>query len=108
MALRVVLALVLTLMGCGTQEPDEGPECGPNGECPAGFTCMQSTRRCIRGSGSADAGDLGCPEPGAPVAHSGNITTNQTWGAGLHDVTFDVGIRQNATLTLEPCAVVRV
>jgi hypothetical protein len=33
---------------------------------------------------------------------------DETWGAGLHDVTFDVAVRQNATLTLEPCAVVRV
>jgi hypothetical protein len=50
-----------------------------------------------------------CAEPtGAPTQHGKNIETDETWGAGVHDVIFDIGIRKNATLTIEPCAVVRV
>ncbi len=43
-----------------------------------------------------------------PVAHGNDVVTDETWGAGLHDVTFDIGVRKGATLTLAPCAVVRV
>jgi hypothetical protein len=58
--------------------------------------------------GHDDAGQ-GCAEPTAPaIEHNKNITVDETWAAGLHDVTFDVGIRSNATLTIAPCAIVRV
>lgn len=50
-----------------------------------------------------------CPVPtGAPIEHSKTVNIDETWGAGLHDVTFDIDIRKDATLTLEPCAVVRI
>src|SRR3954469_19555316 len=50
-----------------------------------------------------------CPEPtGAPIKHDGNIEKDETWAAGIHDVIFDVGVRKNATLTIAPCAVIRV
>lgn len=50
-----------------------------------------------------------CPPPmGAPVEHSGTIDADETWGAGEHIVKFSVGVRQNATLILEGCAVVYV
>lgn len=56
-----------------------------------------------------DTATAGCPkEVGAPIEHSGNIETSATWAAGVHVIKFTVGIRKNATLTLDPCAVVRV
>jgi hypothetical protein len=58
--------------------------------------------------GHDDAGQ-GCAEPTAPaIEHNRNITIDETWAAGLHDVTFDVGIRSNATLTISPCAILRI
>ena len=51
-----------------------------------------------------------CPAPAGPgVEHAGTITTDQTWTAAQspHVVTFGIDVR-GATLTLEPCAVVRV
>lgn len=67
-------------------------------------------------SSGNDAGSSGdgavaskCPAPtGAPLAHTGTIAADETWGAGLHDVTFDIDVRKGATLTIAPCAVVRV
>lgn len=50
-----------------------------------------------------------CPPPtGAPIEHSGNVTKDETWAAGIHHIKFTVGVRQDATLTIAPCAVVRV
>lgn len=50
-----------------------------------------------------------CPTPTEPAMEhkGGTIETDETWGPGYHDVTFDVSFR-NATLTIEPCAIVRV
>jgi hypothetical protein len=52
----------------------------------------------------------GCSfDPGAaPMKHSSTITQDQTWGAGLHLIEFYVSVRSPATLTIAPCAVVRV
>lgn len=50
-----------------------------------------------------------CPAAtGAGTKHEGTITTDQTWKAadGPHNVTFGLDIR--ATVTIEPCALVRV
>ena len=67
--------------------------------------------------GSTDGGlqDSGvvitCPAPtGAGVSHSGTISASETWKAadGPHLVTFDVDVSHGATLTIEPCADVRV
>lgn len=50
-----------------------------------------------------------CPTPtGAPIKHDKQIDVDETWGAGLHELAFDVSVRKNATLTIEPCAVIRV
>ena len=58
---------------------------------------------------STDGGGQGCAEPtAAAIEHNKTIMADETWAAGLHDVTFDVAIRNNATLTIEPCAIIRV
>lgn len=52
-----------------------------------------------------------CAAPtGAGVAHNSTITANETWkaGDGPHVVTFGIKIDKAATLTIEPCAIVRV
>jgi hypothetical protein len=51
-----------------------------------------------------------CAEPTAPaVKHdTGSIDKDETWGPGLHDVTFSPHVSANATLTIAPCAVVRM
>lgn len=63
------------------------------------------------GSPTDDGGPVPsrCPVPtGAPIQHNKQIDVDETWAAGLHELTFDVNIRKNATLTIEPCAVIRV
>jgi hypothetical protein len=87
------LMVILALFGC-SEDPDnkETPkaETGPD-------TAIEETA------------PTGCPPPtGAPIEHSGNVEADQTWAAGIHHIKFSVGVRKNATLTLEPCAVVRV
>lgn len=50
-----------------------------------------------------------CPAPtAAPVEHSKYVEADETWGPGLHDVTFSISVVKGATLTIEPCAVVRI
>jgi hypothetical protein len=63
------------------------------------------------GGGNTGAGPVASkctPPTGTPTKHEGNIDTDQTWEAGVHEVTFEVAVRKNATLTLAPCAVVRI
>lgn len=49
------------------------------------------------------------PPTGPGTEHSGTISADQTWTAAAspHIVTFNLSV-QNATLTIEPCAVVRI
>lgn len=52
----------------------------------------------------------GCTiDPNAVVVeHSDTITADQTWAAGPHLIKFHTSVRMGATLTIAPCAVVRV
>lgn len=53
-----VVALAAVLVGaCSAQDGLNGPmACGPNGACPAGYTCEATTNICVlSGSGGADA-----------------------------------------------------
>jgi hypothetical protein len=50
-----------------------------------------------------------CPAPtGAPTTHAGFVSADETWGPGLHTVTANVTVRAGVTLTIAPCAVVRL
>jgi len=66
------------------------------------------------GGTSADGGEevpvpSKCVTPSEPaVEHKSAIEADETWAAGYHDVTFNFTIQKGATLTLAPCAVVRV
>lgn len=48
------------------------------------------------------------PLSGAGTEHSKDIFADETWGPGLHNVTYNIYVSKKATLTLAPCAVVRV
>ena len=61
----------------------------------------------------ADAPVPSCPTvtgPGTTHTGSTNIAANETWTAAgsPHLVTFDIHVVAGATLTIEPCAIVRV
>ncbi len=50
-----------------------------------------------------------CPAPaGVPTSHAGFVSADETWGPGLHEVTANVLVRAGVTLTVAPCAVVRL
>jgi hypothetical protein len=50
-----------------------------------------------------------CPQPTSPaVQHAASVSADETWAAGLHDITGDFAIQKGATLTIQPCAVVRI
>lgn len=67
-----LFALMLVAGACGTTDDlSAAPACGPNGECPQGYSCDQKTQLCLlNGQGGADAGsaDGRAPVPDAPVA----------------------------------------
>lgn len=69
------------------------------------------------GGGSGNGGNGGsgevpsiCTEPtGEPIVHTGAITASETWGAdALHIVQGIFQIRGGSTLTLAPCAQIRM
>ena len=51
-----------------------------------------------------------CPAPSGPVIeHKSTITADETWSAdSVHRVTFGISIKKGATLTIAPCAIVKV
>ncbi|MBS1149964.1 MAG: Fibronectin type domain protein [Myxococcaceae bacterium] len=56
-------------------------------------------------------GGSACPAPtGAGVSHNATISADETWKAsdGPHTVTFGIKVSKGATLTIEPCATVRL
>lgn len=55
-----------------------------------------------------DAGADACPPLAEPASHEGVLSADETWGAGLHVVTNHVKVGPGVTLTVEPCAVVRL
>lgn len=80
----VAVSLTLTV-GCGSDDASPGPDAG------------------------VDTGAVACPAPiGDPVDHSGFVESNETWGAGVHTVSSTVTVRPGVTLSIEPCAVVRL
>lgn len=86
MSNRIAVVLFAALVGCSS-EP--GP--GATGETPAPVEA--------------------CPAPTAgPTVHSGDVGPNEVWTAAgsPHVVDQDVNVRNGATLTIEPCAVVQV
>ena len=48
-----------------------------------------------------------CMPSGTPVMHAGPITADQTWAAGIHEVTATVTV-SGGTLTIEGCSEVRL
>jgi hypothetical protein len=68
------------------------------------------------GGGQPDAGGDSvpagtCKAPTGPgVQHKDAITADETWKAadGPHTITFDIKVNKGATLTIEPCAEVRI
>jgi hypothetical protein len=48
-----------------------------------------------------------CMPSGTPVMHAGPITADQTWAAGIHEVTATVNV-SGGTLTIEGCSEVRL
>lgn len=93
----VALTSTATLIACETDSPATSPAT-PG---PIDFDA---------GGGGFDGGPVAstCAPLGAAVKHDKTIETDETWPAGLHEVTFDIAVRKDATLTLAPCAVVRV
>ncbi len=121
--LSFLLAVAALVAACGSPDSEPTDECGPNGECPAGYTCDPVGRRCVLGGGGTpDAGtpdamtpdapeQLGCPTPtGGPTLHAGSISADEVWTANgsPHIVDHQLRVIAGATLTIEPCAEVQL
>ncbi|HET6282573.1 MAG TPA: hypothetical protein VFH73_16535, partial [Polyangia bacterium] len=80
----------LLALGCGSQQGKAPPDAGT----PAPTTMMSNICPALTGPG---------------VKHAGTISANETWTAAdsPHVVTSALDV-VGATLTIEPCAVVRV
>ena len=48
-----------------------------------------------------------CMPSGTPITHAGNITSDETWAAGIHEVTATVTVK-GGTLTIAGCTEIRV
>ncbi len=99
---RLVVAGALALAASGCDDT-----CDPTIEqCPSPDAGAQPDA-----GSSPDAGTAGCPAlTGQEIAHQNDVTTAETWaGDGVvHRVTFGFTVRPGGTLTLAPCAVVKV
>lgn len=63
----------------------------------------------VADSGTPDAPVASCPEStGAPIEHGGDVAADETWAAGTHHVKSSVTLRAGVTLTIAPCAVVKL
>jgi hypothetical protein len=108
----LVQALLLLAACSGGETQQEGIDCGPSGECPAGYTCDRARNRCIVSATSPDAPPpdafLGClPPTGGPTMHAAvELNADEVWTAAAspHIVTDQVRVNATATLTIEPCA----
>ncbi len=63
------------------------------------------------GNGNGDGGTGECPVTTGPgTKHSGDVKDGEVWTAAgsPHIVEWDVNVRDGATLTIEPCAEVRI
>jgi hypothetical protein len=118
---RPLLVTLLALAACsGGNDTDTRDACGPNGECPAGFVCEPSTKKCVRGGATPDAPPPdaavpdapGCPAPThGPTMHAAaHLTADETWTADTspHLVLGAVQVDGSATLTIEACAQVQL
>lgn len=128
----VVLALLLAPTGCGDDSAGSGGAGGGGTSTATQATTGQSTSIAATtsaaatgsggqpgtggatgsgGEGGAGGGAVeGCAEPsGEGTLHEGVIDADETWTAAgsPHIVTFDTFV-DGATLTIEPCAVVRI
>ncbi len=64
---------------------------------------------CGDGTGGTPPPGSSCPALGAPVTHSGYLSADETWsGDRPHVVTSDLTVSKGVTLTIEPCAEVRL
>lgn len=64
---------------------------------------------CGDGTGETPPPGSSCAALGAPVTHSGFLTADETWsGDRPHVVTSDLTVSKGVTLTIEPCAEVRL
>jgi hypothetical protein len=77
--------------------------------------CEESTSSSPSPDSGITTGDGGgaseCPAPTAgPTKHEGDVKDGEVWTAAgsPHIVEYDVNIREGATLTIEPCAEVRI
>jgi hypothetical protein len=107
--IRALLLLGLIPFGCidsSSSPPQPPPDAGLSGfdggsvDSDAGAADGPLT--------DADAGQVGCATPtGGPTQHQGGVA-NETWTAATspHVVTSDLGV--TGTLTIEPCAEVRI
>lgn len=100
--MRFALALVACL-GC-SENPDLKDT--PPGDTDPMDTATPDTA--APDTGTPDTATGPCVHSGAAIQHSGNIIANETWAAGVHEVRSTITIRGNATLTVEPCALVKV
>jgi hypothetical protein len=110
---------LLAAAACGGGDVDAPVDCGPNGECPTGYTCETASHHCVKTGviTTPDAPLPDAPPPDAPACvvgsgptmHSGSLGASATWTAAQspHVLTSDFEI-VGATLTLEPCVEVRI
>lgn len=49
-----------------------------------------------------------CPDTGQPLDHAGVLDADESWGPGLHTVSYHLSVGDGVTLTIEPCATVRL
>lgn len=106
----------ISCVDSSTSAPLDGPEGGLNLDSGTSDTGSPADSAATDSSTpdsatfDADTEPSCVPPTKGPTMHNQTITANETWTAdtGPHVVTFDVAIKAAATVTIEPCAEVRI
>src|SRR5688572_24352548 len=103
MRITPLVVLLLLSSACGAGDDDGSlTECGPNGECPAGFACRGSDNKCVASGTGADASTVADARADAGIdaridaagGGGGDASTDASSGqtdAGLVDTMITMG-----------------
>jgi hypothetical protein len=105
-----VLGIASGLSGCFSSSPGVGPsDAGHPAFDAGGLSGVDASLDAPESRPDAASGtDAACTPGGAPVAHTTDVSADETWASGIHLVPSSIRITSGARLTIDACSEVRL